>query len=142
MRGRAIRVQKGNEQKTGNIWHLVSIDTTTLDGGNDVDMLKRRFRSFSGISCREGGGIENGLDRIHIPCDITNRETIDRLNAETLQRAACRNELKHRWQSALEQGTRLVEEIRLPPETVYQRTARQKEVWVIRLSTFSARRVG
>ena len=67
MRGRAIRVQKGNEQKTGNIWHLVSIDTTTLDGGNDVDMLKRRFRSFSGISCREGGGIENGLDRIHIP---------------------------------------------------------------------------
>lgn len=128
MRGRAIRVQKGNEQKTGNIWHLVSIDTTTLDGGNDVDMLKRRFRSFSGISCREGGGIENGLDRIHIPCDITNRETIDRLNAETLQRAACRNELKHRWQSALEQGTRLVEEIRLPPETVYQRTVRQKEV--------------
>lgn len=96
MRGRAIRVQKGNEQKTGNIWHLVSIDTTTLDGGNDVDMLKRRFRNFSGISCREGGGIENGLDRIHIPCDITNRETIDRLNAETLQRAACRNELKRR----------------------------------------------
>lgn len=132
MRGRAIRVQKGNEQKTGNIWHLVSIDTTTLNGGNDVDMLKRRFRSFSGISYREGGGIENGLDRIHISCDVTNRETIDRLNAETLQRAACRTELKHRWQSALEQGTRLVEEIRLPPETVYQRTARQKVVYLNR----------
>lgn len=128
MRGRAIRVQKGNEQKTGNIWHLVSIDTTILDGGDDINMLKRRFRSFSGISYKENGGIENGLDRIHTPCDVTSRETIDQLNTETLCRAACRNELKYRWQSALEQGARLVEEIRLPPETVYQKTVKQKEV--------------
>lgn len=132
MRGRAIRVQKGNGQKTGNIWHLVSVDTTTLDGGDDVDMLKRRFRSFSGISYREDGGIENGLDRLHIPVDITNREVIDQLNAETFRLAARRDELKQRWQTALEQGTRLVEEIRMPPDTVYQRTKKQKEVYLRR----------
>lgn len=132
MRGRAIRVQKGNERKTGNIWHLVSVDTTTLDGGDDVDMLKRRFRGFSGISYQEDRRIENGLDRIHIPGDITDLETIDRLNAETFRLASRRDELKQRWHAALEQGTRLVEEIRMPPETVYERTRKQKEVYLHR----------
>lgn len=132
MRGRAIRVQKGNEQKTGNIWHLVSIDTTTLDGGEDLAMLKRRFRGFSGISYREDGGIENGLDRLHIPDDLTKRETIDQLNAETFRLAACRDELKQRWKAALQRGTRLVEEIRIPPETVYHRTEKKKMLYLHR----------
>ena len=128
MRGRAIRVQKGNERKTGNIWHLVSIDTTTLDGGEDIDMLKRRFRGFSGISYEEGGGIENGLERLRIPGNVTDMEMTDRLNMETFRLAARRNELKEQWHTALEQGTRLVEEIRLPPETIYHRTNKQKKV--------------
>lgn len=132
MRGRAIRVQKGNEQKTGNIWHLVSIDTTTLDGGGDLDMLRRRFRGFSGISYREDGGIENGLGRLLIPGDITNREVLDQINAEMFRLAACRDGLKRRWEVALGRGTKLVEEIRLPPETIYQRTIKKKEVYLYR----------
>ncbi|MFZ1789115.1 MAG: DEAD/DEAH box helicase family protein [Saprospiraceae bacterium] len=50
MRGRAIRTQSGNGNKTGNIWHLVCIDPTIPTGGDDFELLKRRFRSFVGIS--------------------------------------------------------------------------------------------
>ena len=52
MRGRAIRVEKGNREKASNIWHLVCVDPTASDGGNDVEMLKRRFRSFVNILSR------------------------------------------------------------------------------------------
>ena len=43
---RAIRTQNGNIDKTGNIWHLVTIDQTSKTGGDDFDLLKRRFRGF------------------------------------------------------------------------------------------------
>lgn len=50
MRGRAIRTQKGNLENTGNIWHLVCIDPSNPTGGKDLELLKRRFRSFVGVS--------------------------------------------------------------------------------------------
>jgi hypothetical protein len=70
MRGRAIRTQNGNGDKTGNIWHLVCIDPTSPTGGDDFDLLKRRFRSFVGVSFKEEPGIENGIGRLNLPENI------------------------------------------------------------------------
>ena len=36
MRGRAIRSDRKNPNKTGNIWHLVCVDHTANDGGSDL----------------------------------------------------------------------------------------------------------
>lgn len=67
MRGRAIRTQKNNKNKTSNIWHLACIDTTTSDGGDDIQLLKRRFNSFVGITLTGEVHIGNGFDRLKLP---------------------------------------------------------------------------
>ena len=114
MRGRAIRTQKDNPEKTGNIWHLVCVDPTSLTGGDDFDLLNRRFRSFVGVSMKGEPGIENGVGRLDIPKDIFYREVIDQKNLETLQRAGDRESLKKYWADALQTGKNLVEEIKIP----------------------------
>ena len=63
MRGRAIRVNS-NPHKTANIWHLVCV-CDNINGDSsienaDLNLLKRRFESFTGI------GIHNVDDRIHL----------------------------------------------------------------------------
>jgi superfamily II DNA or RNA helicase len=114
MRGRAIRTQSNNPQKTGNIWHLVCIDPTSTDGGEDFNMLKRRFRSFVGISFDEKPTIENGTGRLKIPENFCSETEIENKNAEMMRFAADRENLKNRWQTALKSGITLVEEIKIP----------------------------
>jgi superfamily II DNA or RNA helicase len=114
MRGRAIRTQKGNLDKTGNIWHLVTIDQTSDAGGDDFTLLKRRFRSFIGISFTENFGIENGINRLNLPKNIYVKEVAEKKNKEMFSYAADRNSLKTRWKTALESGITLVEEIKIP----------------------------
>lgn len=114
MRGRAIRVEKGNDGKTGNIWHLVCVDSTSPTGGDDLELLRRRFRGFIGISSQEGGSIENGVRRLDIPELLCDREVIDRKNSKTFEEAAARDTLQQRWVGSLEQGVNLVEEIKVP----------------------------
>jgi superfamily II DNA or RNA helicase len=114
MRGRAIRVQRGNTDKTGNIWHLATIDPTSPSGGYDFEILKRRFRSFVGISFEEVPCIENGIRRLNLPENIQQQEEIDQKNSETLAYAGDRNSLKTRWETALKTGVTLVEEIKIP----------------------------
>ncbi|GAA0551372.1 DEAD/DEAH box helicase family protein [Chitinophaga japonensis] len=114
MRGRAIRAQNGNRDKTGNIWHLACIDPTVATGGDDFDLLKRRFRSFVGVSFRKDPAIENGIDRLNIPGNMGEQEAIEKKNAEMFAFAGNRESLKQRWKTALETGTTLVEEVRIP----------------------------
>lgn len=114
MRGRAIRTQNGNKDKTGNIWHLVCIDPTVFHGGDDFELLKRRFRSFVGVSFKDEPAIENGLGRLNIPVNIHLRKELEAKNAETFNYAADRNSLKERWRLALKSGVNLVEEIKIP----------------------------
>lgn len=114
MRGRAIRTQKENSNKTGNIWHLACIDTTSANGGDDVDLLKRRFKSFVGISFKNDGGIENGIGRLNIPDHMRLVNEVSRQNEETFSYAGNRKSLSDRWNSALEKGIVLVEEIKIP----------------------------
>ncbi|MCC5917019.1 MAG: DEAD/DEAH box helicase family protein [Cryomorphaceae bacterium] len=114
MRGRAIRTQKGNQDKTGNIWHLVCVDPTSVNGGDDFDLLKRRFRSFVGISFKEEAGIENGVGRLNLPENLNHKEAVDNKNRKMLSYAADRENLRQRWDEALANGVNLVEEIRIP----------------------------
>jgi len=114
MRGRAIRTQKGNADKTGNIWHLACMDPTSTSGGVDFDLLKRRFRSFVGVSFKEIPSIENGIGRLHLSKDIHLREEAEKKNVEMFSYAADRKGLKQRWKTALETGVTLVEEIKIP----------------------------
>lgn len=114
MRGRAIRTQNGNQNKTGNIWHLVCIDPTSQTGGNDFELLKRRFRSFVGISFREEPAIENGIGRLNLPENIHQKEEVEKKNDEMFSFAKDRENLKERWNKALETGVNLVEEIKIP----------------------------
>lgn len=120
MRGRAIRTQKNNALKTGNIWHLVCLDPTTKDGGTDLDLLKRRFKSFVGVSAAEGEGITNGFERLMIPEDITYGVTYNETNAKTLKLAANRESLNTSWTVAIQNGTSLIEEIKIPYPTQEQ----------------------
>jgi superfamily II DNA or RNA helicase len=114
MRGRAIRAQNGNGDKTGNIWHLACIDTTSKTGGDDFDILKRRFRSFVGVSFKEVPAIENGIGRLNLSENIHLKEEAEKKNAEMFSYAGDRETLKQRWKTALETGVNLVEEIKIP----------------------------
>jgi superfamily II DNA or RNA helicase len=114
MRGRAIRTQNGNGDKTGNIWHLVCIDPTSPTGGDDFDLLKRRFRSFVGVSFKDEPGIENGIGRLNLPENIHHKEEAEKKNIEMFTLAGDRENLKQRWKEALATGVNLVEEIKIP----------------------------
>jgi superfamily II DNA or RNA helicase len=114
MRGRAIRVQNENLSKTGNVWHLACIDPTSSTGGDDFELLKRRFKSFVGVSLQEELSIENGIDRLNIPKELHLKSALEAKNQETFKFAADRESLKQRWVTALESGIQLVEEIKIP----------------------------
>jgi superfamily II DNA or RNA helicase len=114
MRGRAIRTQKGNIEKTSNIWHLACIDPTSPGGGDDFELLKRRFKSFVGVSFREEPGIENGIGRLNLPDTLGDIQTIEAVNQAILSAAADRESLSKRWMTALESGVKLVEELKIP----------------------------
>ncbi|MBV7440375.1 DEAD/DEAH box helicase family protein [Weeksellaceae bacterium TAE3-ERU29] len=114
MRGRAIRTQKGNNEKTANIWHLVCIDSTSKTGGDDFDLLKRRFKSFVGVSFKENPGIENGIGRLNLPEKIHHKKEAEKKNTEMFSYAENRENLKNRWKIALETGETLIQEIKIP----------------------------
>lgn len=124
MRGRAIRTQKNNSEKTGNIWHIACIDSTTPSGGDDYELLKRRFRSFVGISFDSPPSIENGINRLRLSNNISSKEGIENANTKMFEFASKRENLKSNWQKALEGRTTLIEEIKIPfsEERSYQRT--------------------
>ena len=114
MRGRAIRAHHGNTAKTGNIWHLVCIDPSAVEGGYDLAMLQRRFRSFVGLSHREEVSIENEIDRINLPEAYQLKHKLDEVNQSMRTRASAREELRKNWTEALEKGQVMVEEMKVP----------------------------
>ena len=113
MRGRAIRVNNNDAQKTGNIWHLACADTTLPGGGEDLSLLARRFKAFVGIPLISGLGIENGIRRMNLPPGFST-EAIEYYNRGTFGQATKRGELEERWHQALKVGVNLVEEIKIP----------------------------
>lgn len=114
MRGRAIRVDANNPNKTGNIWHLACIDPTVANGGKDLEKLQNRFESFSGVSLKNTTYIENGLERLQIPQRFYDNMNLELLNAEMLKVALQRDQLKARWNDAISKGSVLIREVKIP----------------------------
>lgn len=113
MRGRAIRSDRNNPNKTGNIWHLVCVDQTAQGGGDDLRLLKRRFKSFVGVNNSEEVSIENGINRLNLPKYYT-KSDFENYNKRTIQIASQRESLRMKWNDALINGVALTEEIKVP----------------------------
>ncbi len=103
MRGRAIRTDKNNPDKTADIWHLVTVQP---DGESDeinsfdFEVLERRFDCFVAPSY-SFDRIENGIGRITVLQPPYDKNGIERINKKTLEIARDRDELKRRWASSL-----------------------------------------
>lgn len=124
MRGRAIRTDQNNLTKTGNIWHLVCIDPSSDDGGNDMNLLRRRFKAFVGTSLNSELYIKNGIDRLQVPTHISYQKEADIHNKRMASHAIQRDKLRSKWEETLKNGTTLIEEIKAPypEEKNYKKT--------------------
>lgn len=144
MRGRAIRIDKSNPDKTSNIWHLVTVEPDYLFREKAIDkissyvnedytkliscdyeILKRRFDSFMGPNY-SSGVIESGIDRLTSIKPPYNKAGIDRINKEMLEMSAKRGEVKEKWRGEVTGGrfevqlqTDLPNEARVPIFTFY-----------------------
>ena len=112
MRGRAIRKDADKPNKTGTIWHLACIDPTASDGGREVDILKRRFEAFVGVTNTTIPFISNGFDRLNMPENIS-VEDIETLNQQTLENASQRVSITQRWARSIGSGTKLTKQVKL-----------------------------
>ncbi|RLI55183.1 MAG: restriction endonuclease subunit R [Candidatus Thorarchaeota archaeon] len=113
MRGRAIRSQSGNPDKTANIWHLVCVQPGEDDPGPDFSTMKRRFKAFVGVS-RVEQVIENGIRRLDIGKPPFKKGHLNRTNEQMFALARDREGMRKTWDQALmrgEEGVRLVEDI-------------------------------
>ena len=113
MRGRAIRTNPKQPDKTSNIWHLVCVETDSDNPGNDYQTMVRRFKAFLGVSFVESV-IENGIDRLGISDPPFSEEILQEINAEMRNQALSRESLRAAWEESLrrgEEGVRLVESV-------------------------------
>lgn len=113
MRGRAIRTQRNNPRKTSNIWHIVAVDKSSAKGGPDLALMKRRFRNFVGISEYVIPNIENGTNRLLLPNKFDSN-ALDKYKKRLRALAKNRKRLNQQWDSALQNGYSLIEEIQIP----------------------------
>ncbi len=122
MRGRAIRIDKNNPEKTANIWHLVTVepeylfkeklaekikayiqeDYKTLNSA-DFDILKRRFDTFMGPNYTTGK-IESGIERITLIAPPYNKSKIEQINYKMLELSSARDEVKNKWLGEVADG--------------------------------------
>ncbi len=96
MRGRALRINKKNPQKTSNIWHLVSLGYKSTD----IDTIKKRFNTFEGISYDKTKKIQNGLKRLNLDKSLTCEE----LNKQCFDYAKRRNTLPQMWEQVFQKS--------------------------------------
>jgi superfamily II DNA or RNA helicase len=148
MRGRAIRADPGNETKTANIWHLVSLLPGSSCGRQDLDTVERRFRAFVG-PVHGKKVIESGLERLSLDLDCRSEEQLGQINRAMTRRARERLHLITEWRDALlappERRRTLVRELQLdsrsfrprflarfPPSATHSWRARLEALWTRR----------
>ncbi len=111
MRGRAIRTDIRQPNKTANVWHLVTIepseesklasDSGELQSHNniyseDFEQCRRKFENFMGPSyC--GTAIESGIGRCNIITPPFYEDGFARINKEMLALAANREGMRNQW---------------------------------------------
>ena len=104
MRGRAIRTND-NPKKTANIWHLVCV-CDNLDGENsienaDLNLLKRRFQSFTGIGY-ETTQVTSGIERLGNFEGDFSKERVIQINEKMEQISNNRDKMFDNWENAVE----------------------------------------
>jgi len=104
MRGRAIRVDSAQPEKTANIWHLVCAEPGGFGPGDDYQLLVRRCSAFVGVSAT-AAVIENGTERLGFGHPPFSRDQLAQINAQTCRRALDRGALRQQWQDALHAGS-------------------------------------
>ncbi len=119
MRGRAIRVNPAEPDKTANIWHLVTLEPgevvkeTALDrlaaavGGEretlqgcDYEVVKQRFETFMAPHY-ETGEIQSGIDRLTLIRPPFDANGILRINREMLEKSEDRKAMSSAWKDQL-----------------------------------------
>lgn len=115
MRGRAIRTQEKNPDKTSNIWHLVCMEDETDAMSDDYAMIRRRFKSYVGISFKDVA-IENGLERLGIDKPPFGSRKLKAMNQQMVAYAMDRAGMRRRWQEAFaaNETAQMVEELQSP----------------------------
>lgn len=118
MRGRAIRVNE-NPRKTANIWHLVCV-CDSLDGdsnieNSDLELLKRRFKSFTGVGY-DNTNVSSGIERLGNFISPFTPEKIGNYNSFMEKVSNDRAKMYEIWQNAVENKSnnmQMTEEIQL-----------------------------
>lgn len=123
MRGRAIRVDRDEPDKTANIWHLVTLEPDYMFDESalgraakylqrdkdrivscDYDMLKRRFASFMGPDY-ETSEVVSVIERVKVISPPFDRAGIERINGKMLALAADRQSVRSRWKGNFSGGS-------------------------------------
>lgn len=126
MRGRAIRVEKGNPEKAATIWHLSCVvDENDESGqpyaGEDWETMTRRFAAFVGPS-RTEPVIQTGVERLGLGLPPFAESKVEEINVQTKGDAVDRGRLQAAWSAAIGgEGGRLVHEVEAPPEVLPRR---------------------
>jgi len=133
MRGRAIRINKFDKNKTANIWHLVTIEPdelfkeSELENKNknepsscDYETLKRRFESFMGPDY-ETKEIVSGIERIKLIKPPYDEQNIAIINSKMLELASNRDGLAKDWKCSLERNSRTTKALEIPKDKTVPR---------------------
>lgn len=112
MRGRAIRRDANKPNKTSNIWHLACIDPTDNFGGREIELLKRRFEAFVGITNTKIPFITDGYTRLGIPEAISVKD-VEQLNATTIEYSNKRDRTSLQWKNSIGSGSKLTRQLQL-----------------------------
>jgi superfamily II DNA or RNA helicase len=119
MRGRSIRVDSAQPQKTANIWHLVCVEPGLFGPGDDYELLVRRCSAFAGVNSA-APVIENGTERLGFGHPPFSRDQIAQINTQTCNRALDRTGLRQQWQDALGAGSikQMTDGLKAPDESL------------------------
>lgn len=110
MRGRALRIDKNNPNKTSNIWHLVSL--TNNEQSPDLHTAEKRFNTFEGISYNDNK-IQNGLDRLGLELKDISSLNCEKIDKTMMCYAENRNSLAQMWNQVFEESS-IIENKMLP----------------------------
>jgi len=125
MRGRAIRKDQNNPDKSSHIWHLVCLKPKNNQWqdvnqeSEDYKTLKRRMDHFLGLHYKENT-IENGIERLSVISEPFSLSKVKRMNKQMLELSKERDLLFKRWQEALivYDEIEIVEENKIKPEMI------------------------
>lgn len=131
MRGRAIRTNSKDKNKTANIWHLVCVnDEDSRYFNPDYEMLKKRFKAYPGVSYDTNiitSGIERLGDRVSPPF---NKSRIEMANEFMKRMSTNRQKMADMWKNSLEGNN----ECNIIPSNMKVANVKPEKIWFINKS--------